>query len=530
MTLEILSPSPPGDGTSALTLMAPTLPTMTLRALVDGVASAVRIGVPREVWLDAAVVSARRRAGGYSIEFGENNGDSSPSSARLEAYLPDRNLAAIRQKLGLSELDPADLEKASLIVRLVVNFHPRHHLGGIVQDINPAIGASLVAKQLDRIRANLHAEGLLHAQSRLPIPSDVRRLAVIHPNGAAAWADVAGELGRLQSAEVLDVVAIPATFEGPTAVNSLLAALKKIREAQSIDLVLLVRGGGASSGLATLANEQLARAVCSMPIPVLTGIGHASDRGLLDEVAWRAADTPSKALKMVLDLIAKPAACARDNWSRIVSKCQGAVTSHIDNLDGRLKSAAASALARLSETRSQLDLLQAELRIAFATRRTELRHQSVELERLRSELLVAAPQAVELQTALSQQTFADGADAVQMSLSALAATMPPPALIGGAVVALLDKEAGALHALGERLFTQVASGFNAEAAMLTELDKTLRHLSVQDTLARGFVLVTAPNGRATVAKAAEAAKQRTLILHFSDGIVAVRPECSIAPQ
>lgn len=531
MTIEILTPSPPGDATPAHASTAPEPPKLTLRALVDGVASAVRIGVPNEAWVDAAIVSVRRRKGGFSCELGENDPNPSPNGARLEAFLPDRHLSAIRQSLGLPDFDPVDLEKSSAILRLATSFHPRFHLQAQVKDINPALGDSLLAKHIARIRHNLERDDLLFTQARLPKPPDILRLAVICPEGAAGWADVATELKRLENTGVLSVFAIPPAFEGPSAVPSLVRALGTVRELEKIDLVMIVRGGGASSGLATLANEALARVLCALPIPVVTGIGHASDRGLLDDVAWRAADTPSKALRLVMELIAQPAARARDNWRGIVIQSQSAVVRHSSGLDGLLRSAAANANRRISDARGQLDQLQAELRIAFATKRTELGHQSLAFERLRSELLVAAPQAVELQKAQSRKVLSDGANAVQNSLAALGATMPPPALIGGAVVALLDKEASALESLGERLFAHVASRFNAEAVGLADLEKALRSLSVQDTLARGFVLVTAPNIGATVATATEAAKHHNLILHFSDGLVAVRPEAfSAAPR
>jgi hypothetical protein len=102
MTLETISPSPPGDGTSALASVAPTPPTLTLRALVDRVASAMRTGVPRDVWVEAAIVGVRRRGGGYALELGENVATHAPAGARLETYLPDRALAAISTASALA--------------------------------------------------------------------------------------------------------------------------------------------------------------------------------------------------------------------------------------------------------------------------------------------------------------------------------------------------------------------------------------------------------------------------------------------
>jgi exodeoxyribonuclease VII large subunit len=480
----------------------------------------------RAAWVAAVVVSVRRRNGGYAVELGENDASHTKAGAGLEAYLPERNLAAIRQKLGLNDFDPADLEKSSVIARVALNFDPRFHLRGTIQDINPAIGASLLAKHLERIRARLRADGLLHAQSHLPTPSDIRRLAVIHPSGAAAWADVATELGRLQQANVLEVFDMDATFEGPSAVASIMAALRKVRELPLLDAVMLVRGGGASSGLEALASEDLARAICASPVPIITGIGHASDRGLLDEVAWRAADTPSKALRLVLDLIAQPAASARKNWSAVVGHCTGAVDRQRQSLDSLLNSVATNSLTRFSASDAQLEQALAGLRICVATWRANLGHQAENLERLRAELLAGAPKALALQTDQSDRIIGDGARSARAEWESLFAGLPPPTEIGGAVAALMEAQENALAVLGESFFAHIARRLDAEAASSGDLERTLRSLSVQDTLERGFSLAVSTHDGALITTAAEARAQKTLHVHFVDGIVAVRPESS----
>jgi exodeoxyribonuclease VII large subunit len=56
---------------------------------------------------------------------------------------------------------------------------------------------------------------------------------------------------------------------------------------------MVVRGGGDPSGLASLSDEDVARDLLAIPVPVITGLGHARDRTLLGEIAWRAADNPT---------------------------------------------------------------------------------------------------------------------------------------------------------------------------------------------------------------------------------------------
>jgi exodeoxyribonuclease VII large subunit len=70
--------------------------------------------------------------------------------------------------------------------------------------------------------------------------------------------------------------------------------------ARGVDLVLLVRGGGATTDLAAFDSEGIARAVAGLDVPVLTGIGHDIDRSLADEVAHASYKTPTACAQAVV--------------------------------------------------------------------------------------------------------------------------------------------------------------------------------------------------------------------------------------
>jgi exodeoxyribonuclease VII large subunit len=71
--------------------------------------------------------------------------------------------------------------------------------------------------------------------------------------------------------------------------------------ARGVDVVLLVRGGGATTDLAAFDGEAIARAIAELPVPVLTGIGHDVDRSVADDVAHRAYKTPTACAQAVVD-------------------------------------------------------------------------------------------------------------------------------------------------------------------------------------------------------------------------------------
>lgn len=84
------------------------------------------------------------------------------------------------------------------------------------------------------------------------------------------------------------------------------------------DAIVIIRGGGAVNDLAWLNDYELARSICLSPVPVLTGIGHARDSTILDEVAHQSFDTPSKAVAGIQALIVKRARESQAAFEEVV--------------------------------------------------------------------------------------------------------------------------------------------------------------------------------------------------------------------
>ena len=82
-------------------------------------------------------------------------------------------------------------------------------------------------------------------------------------------------------------------------------------------MLVIIRGGGAVADLHWLNELELARAVCLSPVPVITGIGHQRDQTILDEVACRVADTPSKVIKLISDTIQQRAVRTQHDFNAI---------------------------------------------------------------------------------------------------------------------------------------------------------------------------------------------------------------------
>jgi exodeoxyribonuclease VII large subunit len=156
-------------------------------------------------------------------------------------------------------------------------------------------------------------EGLFDRQGRLPAPRDFQRVAVITPALSAGGADFERLTRRLHELGLVEIVTLQAVFQSAAASTSIRDALRSIfvecRQGRFC-AVALVRGGGASADLAHLADYDLARAICLMPVPVLVGIGHQVDRTLLDEVAHLSLPTPSAVAGHIMTTVAGNCAAA----------------------------------------------------------------------------------------------------------------------------------------------------------------------------------------------------------------------------
>ncbi len=300
---------------------AAPIPSLTLRAFLEETGRAIRQTLPPEAWVDAVILDVRQTRYGLALELVEPNVENTSSAAYLRAFIGNSAVRDIQDQVGLA-LDCDLLKGVHARLRISPKFDVRYHLQGNVVGLDPALADSLMAKRIAAIREKLTIEGVLKAQRAYGPPDEITRIAVIHPDQSASWADLKGELGRLEGLGLLKVSSLPATFEGPRAPASLVEALLKARdmvEHEDVDLVLLVRGGGASAGLGALTHVSIARAICQMPVPVITGLGHASDHSILDEVAWRSADTPSKALQIVKTILRRRAATAINSYEVILN-------------------------------------------------------------------------------------------------------------------------------------------------------------------------------------------------------------------
>ena len=150
-----------------------------------------------------------------------------------------------------------------------------------------------------KLKAKLAKEGLFDEDRKRDIPTHPRSIGIVTSPQAAALKDVLSTLAR--RAPHIPIVIYPTLVQGPDAPAGLIAALKaanKENAENAVDVILLVRGGGSIEDLWAFNNEQLAYAIASSSIPVVSGVGHETDFTIADFVADLRAPTPTGAAEL----------------------------------------------------------------------------------------------------------------------------------------------------------------------------------------------------------------------------------------
>jgi len=147
-----------------------------------------------------------------------------------------------------------------------------------------------------KLKAKLAKEGLFDEERKREIPSYPRSIGIITSPQAAALKDVLSTLAR--RAPHIPIVIYPTLVQGSDAPSGIIAALKTAEKENAVDVILLVRGGGSIEDLWAFNDEQLAYAIASSPIPVVSGVGHETDFTIADFVADLRAPTPTGAAEL----------------------------------------------------------------------------------------------------------------------------------------------------------------------------------------------------------------------------------------
>jgi exodeoxyribonuclease VII large subunit len=339
-------------------------------------------------------------------------------------------------------------------------------------------GLGSLEQRFQELVRELRGLGYFDDARKKPLPEFPRRIAVVTSRTGAALQDVLKTAAERCPAVEFLLIDVRVQGDGAAAeVARALRAIERMHAAQAIDAVIVTRGGGSREDLWAFNERVVADAAHALTIPLVAAIGHEVDTSVVELVADRRASTPTQAVMLLLPDLAtlaeRHAAAARD--------LRNAMRWRISSLREALAVLAASpALAspalRLAQSRERLARLDARVRAAIATAISEERRR---LDRLGVQLVANAPSA--------------RAAAARAHLSAL----------------------------GPRLGRAINTALIANRRALVNLERRLRSAGPEETLQRGYAIVTGRDGT-LVRSVAQAPSGAALDVQLADGTVSVR--------
>jgi len=239
--------------------------------------------------------------------IGEISNISRPSSGHIYFTLKDEDgaigCAMWRSQATKLNFKPEDGDKC--ILKGQVSLYPatgRYQL--MVKSIEQA-GSGNLMHQFEQLKKKLDSEGLFDLSKKLLLPKSPKHIGVITSASTAAFQDILSTIKRRAPSSQISLS--PAVVQGDAAAGSLIKALDRIikfnenNPENSIDVVIIARGGGSIEDLWCFNNEDLARQIALFPIPTISGVGHEIDFTICDFVSDMRAPTPTASAEIVTE-------------------------------------------------------------------------------------------------------------------------------------------------------------------------------------------------------------------------------------
>ena len=193
-----------------------------------------------------------------------------------------------------------------VLVEVSVTFHPVYGLSLNVWNIDPTYTQGDLAKQRQATIRRLTKDGVMELQQSLKLPTLIHKVAVISAADAAGYGDFCDQLQNNRFGFRFELSLFAATMQGDNAPRSIIQALGKIAsEEEKWDMVVIIRGGGATTDLGCFDDYELASHCAQFPLPILSGIGHTRDLSIVDMVAHRSVKTPTAAAEWLIERTAE---------------------------------------------------------------------------------------------------------------------------------------------------------------------------------------------------------------------------------
>jgi exodeoxyribonuclease VII large subunit len=284
--------------------------TLTVSELCRRVGAALTDAFPDQVWVQGAISGLSRSNNGHVyfdlVDPEAEAGQSSGAVLPVALFASSRQLVnkILRRSGGVRMHDGIEIR----IRGQITYYPPQGRVQLVMSLIDPQFTLGQMAAARQQLLDRLSREGLLHVNHHRRFPALPLRVGLITSDQSAAYHDFVDQLTSTD--HPFRITLFDTRVQGLEAAPGVAAAIGLIGERASagdldVEVVVVIRGGGARTDLAAFDHEDVARAIALSPLPVIVGVGHETDRSVADEVAHTSVKTPTAAAQVLIEAVAE---------------------------------------------------------------------------------------------------------------------------------------------------------------------------------------------------------------------------------
>lgn len=164
-------------------------------------------------------------------------------------------------------------------------------------------GVGNLHEKLELLKQKLGNEGLFDPSLKKPIPFMPKKIGIVTSKTGAVIRDIINVSTRRNPN--VNLTLMPVSVQGANAAPEIVEAIKYFNIENSVDVLIVGRGGGSIEDLWPFNEEIVARAIFESKIPIISAVGHETDWTIADYVADKRAPTPSAAAELAVQDVTK---------------------------------------------------------------------------------------------------------------------------------------------------------------------------------------------------------------------------------
>lgn len=364
----------------------------TLYSLNNMVRQAVSEGLPSRYWVTGELSEVREASNGHCyIELVQRDEVTQELVAKARGTIWSRIYSLLRPYF-LEQTGEPFAAGLKVLLQVSVGFHELYGYTLDVCDIEPAYTVGDMARQRMLVIKRLTDEGVIDLNKELPFPLLPQRVAVISSATAAGYGDFCDQLASNRYGFVFYPHLFQSPMQGSGVEQGVISALDRIAaDIDMWDVVVIIRGGGATSELSCFDTYDLANNCAQFPLPIITGIGHQRDESVLDMVAHTRAKTPTAAAELLIHAMLEQETYMTNMMQGVVQGVQqrmDAEQQRLQGLIGRMPMATALYL------QGEKMRLQTSLQTVFSSAQMLIKEQQHRLDVCNAALEAASPERI----------------------------------------------------------------------------------------------------------------------------------------